>query len=140
VEPEGVVNALRTIHRALVPGGLVIDTQPVSALPPVEMSGRELGTVDMREWARMIAAVDERVAETLADGLFELVEERRFVVTDTFDSGAELVAEVREWAGTVIPPDLAERVQACAGPARLHADVRLRLLVSASPVSARTTR
>jgi hypothetical protein len=134
VKPEGVVNALCTIHRALVPGGLVIDTQPVSARPPIEAGGRELGRVDMREWARMIQAVDERVAETLADGLFDLVEERRFVVTDTFDSGAELVTEVREWAGTLIPPELAERVEGCAAPVNLHEDVRMRVL------SARTTR
>ena len=128
------MNALLTIHRALVPGGLVNDTQPVSALPPVEVGGRELGRVDAREWARIIEAVDERLTETLADGLFELVEERLFVVTDTFASGAELVTEVREWAGTLIPPELAERINACAGPARLHADVRMRVL------SARTTR
>jgi hypothetical protein len=41
------VNALRRIHAALVPGGLVVDTQPVSARPSVEAFGVELGTLDL---------------------------------------------------------------------------------------------
>jgi hypothetical protein len=77
------VNALRRIHAALVPDGLVVDTQPVSARPRVEAGGLQLGTLDMREWRVTIDAVDALVAETIDDGLFVLEAERSFMVTDT---------------------------------------------------------
>lgn len=51
-------------------GGLVVDTQPVSARPPVEAGGSELRTLHMCEWQRTIDAGDRRLAETIHDGLF----------------------------------------------------------------------
>lgn len=122
------MNALRKIHAALVPGGLVIDTQPVSARPPIEADHRHLGTLDMQEWARTIAVVDGRVAATIRDGLFALEHERRLVVTDAYANGAELVDEVRGWAGTRIDAAVAERVVIEQRPVRLHQDVRVRVL------------
>jgi hypothetical protein len=103
------VNALRRVHAVLVPGGLVLDTQPVSAHPPVTAAGRELGTLDMRAWGTTIEAIDRLVAETIGDGLFVLDAEHRFVVTDTFDDGREFVEAVRGWQGTRISRALARR-------------------------------
>jgi hypothetical protein len=128
VPTGGVVNALRRIHAALVPGGLVIDTQPVSARPPIASRSGELGTLDMREWARTIDAIDAVVATTLDDGLFAVEEERELVVTDSFDGGAEMLAVVRAWRGTRIPPALEQRVAGEHGAVHVHQDVRLRLL------------
>jgi hypothetical protein len=76
------VNALRRIHVALVPDGLVVDTQPVSARPTVEAGGRQLGTLDMREWRVTIDAVDALVAETIGAGLFAMEVERCFTVAE----------------------------------------------------------
>lgn len=126
--PEGVVNALRKIHDALVPGGLVIDTQPVSAEPPVESEAGPLGALDMREWAETIATIDRRVEQTMRDGLFELEHESRLVVTDEYDHGAELVAETSEWAGTRLDDGFAELVGSQSRRVRLHQQIRLRLL------------
>jgi hypothetical protein len=122
------VSALRKIHDALVSGGLVIDTQPVSAQPPVESETGSLGVLDMREWAQTIATVDRRAEQTIRDGLFELEHEARLVVADEYDSGAELVAVTREWAGTHLDDAFAERVGRERRPVRLHQDVRLRVL------------
>jgi hypothetical protein len=122
------VNALQKIHDALVPGGLVIDTQPVSAEPPVESQAGPLGTLDMREWAQTIATIDLRVEQTMRDGLFDLEDERRFVVTDEYDDGADLVAETRQWAGTRLDDTFAEVVRSQPRPVRLHQQIRLRLL------------
>jgi hypothetical protein len=72
---EGVVHALRNIHAALVPGAILVDTQPVSAHPSVTADGTTLGTLDMREWLQTIEAVDERLAETVAAGLYDLQHE-----------------------------------------------------------------
>jgi hypothetical protein len=128
VPVEGVVNALRTLHAALVPGGYVVDTQPVSADPPVEADAGELGTLDMREWRRTIEEIDGRFDSILRDGLFALHEERSFVVTDSFDDGQELLATVREWQGTRIPRQLEQWVAPERRPVHVHQDIRLRLL------------
>jgi hypothetical protein len=122
------VNALRKIHRALVPGGLVIDTQPVSRHPPVESGSGMLGTLDMSEWSRTIAAIDGLVQQTIDRGLFDLERETRYVVTDEYDGGAEFVAVTRDWAGTNVSDALAARVSRERRRVRLHQDVRLRLL------------
>ena len=122
------MNALRKIHRALVPGSLVVDTQPVSAHPPVESENGTLGTLDMSEWARTIETIDRVVEQTVAGGLFELELERRFVVTDDYADGAELVAVTRDWAGTYVDDAFAELVGGERGRIRLHQDIRLRLL------------
>jgi hypothetical protein len=128
VPVEGVVNALRTLHAALVPGGFVVDTQPVSTHPQVEAESGELGTLDMREWGQTIEDIDGRFDSALRGGLFALQEERGFVVTDSFDDGEEFLATVRSWQGTRIPPLLEERVAQEQRPVHVHQDIRLRLL------------
>jgi hypothetical protein len=122
------VNALHQIHQALEPAGLVIDTQPISARPPVESRSGPLGTLDMREWARMIAAVDGQVEEALHGGLFQLLDVRHFVVTDEFEDGSELVEKTRDWAGTRFDEHFAQRVGRDRSPVRLHQTIRLRVL------------
>jgi hypothetical protein len=122
------VNALRRIHAALVTGGLLVDTQPVSPRPRVQAGGWRLGTLDMREWLKTIEAVDELVARTVADGLYAIEDEHRFSVTDTFESGRELVETVSGWQGTRISRAVSDRVVAAAPPVGVHQEVRLRLL------------
>ena len=129
------MNALRRIHAALVPDGLVVDTQPVSARPMVEAGGVQLGTLDMRAWRATIDAVDALVAETIDDGLFALEAESSFIVTDTFDDGPELVESVSSWRGTQISRALARRVTAATPPISVHQDVRLHLLRARSAAS-----
>ena len=123
------MNALRRIHAVLVPGGLVVDTQPVSARPPVEAGGIELGTLDMREWGRTIDAIDRLVAETISEGgLFTFEAERRFIVADTADDGPALVEAVSAWQGTRVPDALARRIALAPLPISVRQEVRLRLL------------
>jgi hypothetical protein len=122
------VDALRTIHAALGPGGLLVDTQPVSIQPPVEAESRELGTLDLREWGRIIEAIDGRFEAAFREGLFALDAERSFVVTESFDDAPEMLTTVREWQGTRIPPRLERRVARARGAVYVHQDIRLRLL------------
>ena len=123
-----MVHALERIHTALDRGGLIVDTQPVSAGPAVEAADGRLGALDMREWLGTIEAVDELVAQTVGDGLYWIGGERRFIVADAWDSGAECVATVRGWQGTRISKALAKRAAAGRPPLRVHQEVRLRLL------------
>ncbi len=122
------MNALQRIHAALVTGGVVIDAQPVSPRPAVETSAGRAGTLDMRDWGKIIEAVDERVAETMDSGLWMNEGEHAYVVTDTFQSGDELIDTVKTWQGTRVPEALARRLRAGEGPAYVHQDVRLRVL------------
>jgi len=122
------VNALRRIHAVLVSGGVVVDTQPVSARPIVEADGRELGRLDMREWRKTIDAVDALTARTIDDGLFALETQRYFTVADTSDDGPALVATVSGWQGTSVPEALARRIAAATPPISVHQEVRLRVL------------
>jgi hypothetical protein len=122
------VDALRNIHAALAPHGIIVDTQPVSARPPVASDGGELGTLDMRDWLDTIHAVDELVMETIAGGLYELEHESRFVVTDTYDNGPECLDIVSGWRGTRVSPGVSQRLAATTSPVTVQQEVRLRLL------------
>jgi hypothetical protein len=122
------VNALRAIHAALVPGGLVIDTQPVSAHPPIESGAGVLGRLDMREWAEVIDETDRRTDEALAEGLFVIEHESRLTVADEYDDGEECLSYVRNWVGTRIDLAVERRVAAERGRIRLPQEIRLRLL------------
>jgi hypothetical protein len=125
---EGVVDALRRIHSALVPGGLLVDTQPLSPRPPVKGDGLRLGALDMRDWCETIDAID-RLIDQVTQGLYTVAAEQRFVVTDTFDSGTELLESVSGWRGTHVPAALRERAVGATPPLTVDQDVRLRLLV-----------
>jgi hypothetical protein len=123
-----VVDALERIHMALREGGVVVDTQPVSAEPPVTAADEPLGRLDMREWAETISAVDELVIQAVDRGLFRLGLERRFPVTDSYDDASEFLAVVGGWQGTQIPGRLAKRAVAAPGPIEVVQEVRMRLL------------
>jgi hypothetical protein len=125
---EGVVHALRRIRAALEPGGVAIDTQPVSPDPLVAAAGSPLGQADMREWLRTIQAVDALVACSVDAGLFSIEGERRFVVTDSWDSGPECAETIAGWQGTRLPDALAKRIVAASPPLTVDQEVRLRVL------------
>ena len=122
------MHALRNIHAALVPDGILVDTQPVSARSPVASEGSELGTLDMHDWLDTIHAVDERFAETIAAGLYELEHESWFVVTDTYDNGSECLDIVSGWRGTRVPLGVSQQLAAAMSPVSVQQEVRLRLL------------
>ncbi len=122
------MHALRNIHAALAPDGILVDTEPVSARPPVASNVGELGTLDMRDWLDTIHAVDELVAETIAAGLYELEHESWFVVSDTYDNGPECLDIVSGWRGTHVSPGMSQRLAAATSRVSVQQEVRLRLL------------
>ena len=121
-----MVHALQRIHAALVGGGLVVDTQPVSPQPQILASGRRpVGRLDMTEWGHTVEAVDAQIARTVEAGLYSVAQERRFVVTDSWAECAETVAG---WQGTTVTDELAARIVAARPPLMVDQEVRLRLL------------
>jgi hypothetical protein len=125
---EGVVNALHRIHAALVPGGLVIDTQPVSDWPLVRSDQGELGRIDMEGWVELVRAVDERIDEVVDAGHFTMEERPGFVVVDSFESGPALAETVKTWQGASIPAGLGGRLAEHAASAEVCQRVRFRVL------------
>jgi hypothetical protein len=123
-----VVDALERIHSALTDDGLVVDTQPVSARPPVESEVDTLGTLDMTEWAQLIDEIDARIAETFAAGLFAVDAESSLIVTDEYDDGDEFLSYASNWVGTRIEPELQRRAALERGRVRIHQEIRMRLL------------
>jgi hypothetical protein len=123
------VHALHNIHAALAPGGMLIDTQPISAHPPVTANGVELGRLDMREWLETIRAVDNEVGVTLTAGLYAPGHHREFTVTSTFDDGPDCLEIAGSWQGTTrVPPLLATQLAATHEQVALEQQIRLRLL------------
>ena len=123
-----MVDALRKLHAVLAPDGKVVDTQPLSPRPSVFTAGRQIGSLDMREWGRTIASVDAEIEHLLGDGHFAVEVEERFTVTDSFDIGCECLDEVHEWAGTKVPHALEAKIRGVSSPITVEQEVRLRLL------------
>ena len=124
-----MVDALTRLHAALVPGGVLVDTQPVSLRLPVTLDGKAIGELEDEKWLETVAAVDRELERSLADGLFELRHEERYSVVHEFGSGRECLDVVETWAGTTIPTGVAARLEHSSGCATVEHDVRLRLLV-----------
>jgi hypothetical protein len=122
------VHALHNVHSALAADAILVDTQPVSARPPVAADGITLGTLDMRAWLDTIQAVDELVAETISAGLYELEHESRLLVTDVYDNGPECFEIVRDWRGTRVPQTLSTSLAATTSQVTVQQEVRLRVL------------
>jgi len=122
------VRALRNIHSALFPNGLLVDTQPISAHPRVTSNGAELGALDMREWIETIHAVDDRVNDTIVTGLYDVTDERELVVTSIFNDGPDCLEIAGAWRGTRVPRPLVERLAVVRDQVALEQQVRFRLL------------
>ena len=127
------MHALRNIHAALDPTGMLVDTQPFSPNPRVAAEGDELGTLDMSEWLNTIRAVDELVAHAITAGLYEIQHEESFLVTDAFDNGSECLETASSWRETRVPTSLAARLAATRGTVTVEQEVRLRLFRRSTP-------
>jgi hypothetical protein len=123
-----VVDALKRIHAALVPGGVLVDTQPVSLRLPVALDGEPIGELEDDEWLETVAAVDGEAQKTLAAGLFELRHEEFYLVVHEFGSGRECLDVVGGWAGTNVPEEVAARLERGNMRTTVDQGTRLRLL------------
>jgi hypothetical protein len=123
-----VVDALTRLHAALVPGGVLVDTQPVSPRLPVTLGGEPIGELEDDEWLEIVAAVDAEIDEVLGAGLFELRREERYVVVHEFGSGRECLDIVAGWAGTTVPELVAASLERGNARTTVEQDTRLRLL------------
>jgi hypothetical protein len=112
------VNVLRDTHRALVPGGLLLDFHPIAPpWPRVVAGSEELGELRYEPFLDDLRAVNGGLRETARRGLFERVADRTYDIATHFDSTHEVLddwlsEEEEEWAS----PELEQQLRARKGP------------------------
>ncbi len=117
------MHALRQIHRALVPGGLLVDMHPVPPSTRVEVRGESLGELDDAEFWEIVTATEAPLWEL---DLFALEDELEFDWLERFDSSEDLIEAISTWESSKIPPALAERARGVKGPIDIWERVVLR--------------
>jgi hypothetical protein len=118
------VNALRNLHQALVPEGVLLDMHPVLPATRAEVRGESLGEFDDSEFQDLVKTAEGRILET---GLFEHDTELEFDWLERYDDPAQLLVDIEEgWDGCRIPPDLEARIRAAESPVDIWERVVLR--------------
>jgi hypothetical protein len=118
------VHALRQIHKALVPEGVLLDMHPVPPSTRAEVAGRSLGRFDDAEFMRIVANAE---AEIERSGLFERESELEFDYLERYDDPVQLLEDIKEdWEGCSVPPDLEARILQADGPVDIWERVVLR--------------
>jgi hypothetical protein len=118
------VHALRQIHQALVPGGVLLDMHPVPPPTRAEIRGESLGEFDDSEFMEIVAAGEARIEDS---GLFTRESELEFDYLERYDDPAQLLEDIKEdWEGCRIPPELEARILEAGEPVDLWERVVLR--------------
>ena len=120
MEPEGVVDVLRKLLQALVPGGVVVDLLSVPPPERIEVDGDVLGELDgSRFFPRALAAAAglDMLAE---EGLLVAEGEERFPVFIRYPTGPDVIEDVAQREYTRMPSALAGRLQAIQQPCAIR--------------------
>ena len=123
------MHVLRHVHRALKAKGLLLDIHPLGTDIAVRAGLRGLGFVDARAFARVVDAMDERVAQVIAEGLFREVTTARRHVVERFDDAADLLEHAEGWENLRLPAAVRRRLrEATERPVELTDAVEYNLL------------
>jgi SAM-dependent methyltransferase len=118
------VHALRQIHQALVPGGVLLDMHPVPPSTRAEVEGRSLGEFDDAEFMQIVADAEAKLERS---GLFTRESEVEFDYLERYDEAGQLLEDIEEgWEGCRIPPELEARIREAEGPVDIWERVVLR--------------
>ena len=125
------MHALRQIHQALVPGGVLLDMHPIPPSTRAEVAGRSLGEFDDAEFMQIVANAE---AEIERSGLFRRESETEFDYLERYDDPAQLLEDTKEgWDGCSVPPDLEARILEAGGPVDIWERVVLRHFRAEAP-------
>jgi hypothetical protein len=123
------VHVLRNVHEALVPRGLVLDIHPLGLDFAVRAGRTGIGFVDASKFAAVVDAMDQALAATIEEGMFEDVRSLRRHVVERFDNAAEALEEADGWTNLRMPSAVRRRLrQTDQGPVEFVDPVRYRLL------------
>lgn len=140
MEPEDVVDVLRTMVDAVEPGGLVLDLQVIRPDPLVESGGRLLCEIDGEPLFRKADAARAAVDALVGAGRLEEQAVDDHDVRKHYANGAALVDDFAN-KERHLPADALERLAALPQPCTVRERCRLRrLVVRRAPVGARPLR
>jgi len=117
------VHALRQVHRALVPGGILLDMHPIPPSARAEVGGISLGDFEDGAFFEIVRATERPLAET---DLFIFEKELEFDYLERYERGEELLETVREWESCEVPPTVADAIRAATPPVDIWERVVLR--------------
>lgn len=118
------MHALRNIHQALVPEGVLLDMHPIPPATRAEVRGQSLGEFDDAEFQKLVRTAEARILET---GLFEHDTETEFDFLERYDDPVQLLEDIKEgWDGCHIPAELEARIRAAKPPVDIWERVVLR--------------
>jgi hypothetical protein len=111
------VNVLRDTHRALSPGGFLLDFHPIA--PPwarVLAHGEELGELREDQFLDDLRATEAGMREAVRLGLFESVADRTHDIAEHYDSPSELLETWPHDDEAWMSADLERRLRSTTGP------------------------
>lgn len=121
------MHALSNIHEMLVPGGALVDLQPIPPSPSLSAGGYRLGTVDQSQVWERFARAEPGVEAAVREGLYRLERELEFDVIERFDSKETLIATINGRDDWHMTGQLAARLEASDPPIDGRDRMRLRL-------------
>jgi hypothetical protein len=110
----------------LVPGGALVDLQPVPPSPALHAGGEKLGSVDQSQVWERFAGADPGVEVAVREGLFALEAEFEFDVIERFESKETLIATINGRDDWHMSGRLAARLESAVPPIDGHDRLRLR--------------
>jgi hypothetical protein len=111
------VNVLRDTHRALSPGGLLLDFHPISPpWPRVVAHGEELGELRDEQFLENLRATEGGMGETVRLGLFEHVACRTHEIAEHYDDPYTLLEAWSDDEEAWMSDDLKRKLRATTGP------------------------
>jgi hypothetical protein len=120
MEPEDVVDVLRHLLEALVPGGSVVDLTSVPPDGVVEVDGEIIGSLDESAFFPRATANAAALDDLVAQGVLALRTEERFPVVIDYWNGADAIADVAERSYGRMPEEVAARLSLVAGPVSIR--------------------
>jgi hypothetical protein len=117
------VHALRQLHRALVPGGILLDMHPVPPSARAEVGGVSLGEFEDEKFFEIVAATERPLAES---DLFALEDELEFDYLERYERAEELLEDTENWEGCSVPRELATAIREVTPPVDVWERVALR--------------
>ena len=105
------MHVLRNVQQAVVPGGPVLDIHPVGVDMAVRAGPRGLGFIDTSQFALVVEAMDQAVAQICAEGLLTEQRTLRRTVVERFDTAQEALEEASGWENLRLPAQVARRLR-----------------------------
>jgi hypothetical protein len=122
------VHALRNIHGMLVPGGVLLDLQPIPPGPSLHAGGELLGSLDQSQVWERFRKTEPGVAATVREGLYTIENEVELEVVERFDVKTNLIATINARDDWHMSAQLAARLEIADPPIDGLDRLRLRKL------------